>query len=64
MAAKNDAAGLQRVSSMEKNNQPGGRSGSGTKELPGPVRSVKKNSTNGGGINRSTHGTGAGSKEY
>lgn len=64
MAAKNDSAGLGRASSKEQNNHKGGRSGSETCQLPGPVRSVKNNGTSGGGINRPTRGTGAGKKEY
>ena len=54
MAAKSDPGGLARVSSKEHNNYQQGRSGSGTKIMGGPVRSVKHNPTQGGGINRST----------
>jgi len=64
MAAKSDGAGLARAASKETNNHKGGRSGGETCQLPGPVRSVKMNSTQGGGINRATRGTGAGKKEY
>jgi hypothetical protein len=51
---KDQAAGLERVSRKETNNQSQGRSGSETKKMPGVVGSVKHNSTMGGGINRAT----------
>ena len=54
--AKSDNAGLARASRMEKNNYPQGRSGGETKILAGPVKSVKSNPTQGGGVNRATKG--------
>ncbi len=54
MAAKTDSAGQDRASRLEKNNYPQGRSGGETKILPGPVKSVKSNPTQSGGINRAT----------
>ena len=54
--AKSDNEGLARASRMEKNNYPQGRSGGGTKILAGPVKSVKSNPTQGGGVNRATKG--------
>ena len=62
MAAKTDVAGLARIK-KEQNNHLQGRSGSETLILGGPVRSVKTNPTQSGGINRATKGTGAGKKE-
>ena len=55
MAAKNDPAGLNRMS-REKNNYLQGRSGSKVPVKGGVVGSVKHNSTKGGGINRSPRG--------
>ncbi len=58
--------GLDRIGRMEKNNYKQGRSGSKVPLLKGPVpsgRDLGKNSTQGGGINRATRGTGAGKKE-
>lgn len=54
MAAKNDPGGLARVSAKEHNTYQQGRSGSGPKILPGPVKSVAHNPTKSGGINRPT----------
>lgn len=45
---------VQKVPLKESNNYSQGRSGSGTKKLPGPVKSVAKNPTKGGGIHRAT----------
>lgn len=58
MAAKNDPAGLGRVSAMEKNNYQQGRSGSKVPIKPAVVRGVRNNGTNSGGINRATRGGG------
>lgn len=54
------AAGLRR----EKNAYEQGRSGGRSPELRGPVKSVKHNPTQSGGINRATRGTGAGKRTY
>lgn len=43
-----------KVAIKESNNYKQGRTGSGPKKISGPVGSVKKNPTMGGGINRST----------
>jgi hypothetical protein len=43
-----------KVPLKEHNNQMGGRTGSGVKKLPGPVKRVASNPTTGGGINRAT----------
>ena len=51
----------------ETNNYMQGRTGSKVPILRGPVptgRDLGRNATRGGGINRSTRGTGAGKKEY
>jgi hypothetical protein len=52
-------AGLQRVSRLEKTNQPQGRSGGETHKKGDVVGTVRHNPTQGGGINRSTRGKGA-----
>lgn len=58
MARGSDPQGLDRVSRMEKNNQPQGRSGGETKKVGGVVGTLKHNPTQGGGINRATRGKG------
>lgn len=45
-----------KVPLKETNNYDQGKSGSGTKKLSGPVKSVSKNPTTGGGIYRATKG--------
>jgi hypothetical protein len=40
----------------ETNNHKGGREGSGTPKIGGPVHPGKRNPTSGGGINRPTKG--------
>ena len=48
-----------RMSVKESNNQKGGKSGSGTRQVSGPAASsIKSNPTKGGGINRATKGRG------
>lgn len=48
--------GHQAGSLKERNTHKQGRVGSGTPKKPGPVRSVAKNPTMKGGINRATKG--------
>lgn len=54
------AAGLKRETNAFKQGRSGGRS----PQMDGPVKSVKHNKTQSGGINRPTRGTGAGAKNY
>ena len=57
-----DSEGLARVKSMETNQHPQGRSGSGTQKNKGPVKNAPGNPTMGGGINRATKTPRAGVK--
>jgi len=45
-----------KVPLKESNNYDQGKSGSGSKKLPGPTKSVKQNPTKSGGIYRPTKG--------
>lgn len=61
--------GLQKPDpgSKERNNYPGGRSGSKDPLMMGPATGkgdLGRNSTRSGGINRATKGTGAGAMNY
>jgi len=44
------------TASKESNNYSQGKSGSGTKKLPGMIKGASGNPTKGGGINRATTG--------
>lgn len=46
-----------KVPLKETNNQSQAKSGTATKKLPGPTKSVQHNSTQGGGIFRATKGS-------
>jgi len=50
------------IKAKETNSYYGGKSGSKVPMLSGPVRSVKHNPQQSGGINRATKGTGMGAK--
>ena len=54
MAGGPDTEGQARVKRMEKNTYPQGKTGAGSKELPGTVGNIRHNPTTGGGINRPT----------